>query len=210
MEFKFVRCSVTPTQRERFSRAQEAWSVTANCEGFLNQCGGWDIKTGDAVVLSSWTDGESISKFMSETHDRIDKTSKQRETYEKCAISYLHDALHMPSFDSTPQSDAEVIRIASCDLKPDSEQRFLEIQETIWNPGMSSCEGMLGGTLMRDSTVTNRYLAVSFWKRVKDHLRYMNNVFPSVSQSANIAEHLESITSYRVLTEQNWQVHPVT
>lgn len=210
IEFKFIRYSVMPSLRERFSRAQEAWSVTANCEGFLNQCGGWDVKTGDAIVLSSWTDSESLAKFMSENHDEIDKTSKQRETYKKCAVSHLRDALQIPSFDTTPQSDAEFIRIASCDLKPDSEQRFLEIQETIWNPGMSSCKGMLGGTLMKDSTVKNRYLAVSFWKRVTDHLRYMNDVFPSVSQSANIAEHLESITSYRVLIERNWQIHSVT
>lgn len=210
MEFKFIRCSVTPSLRRKFSRAQDSWRVTANSTGFLNQCGGWDAKTGDAVVLSSWTDRASISKFMKESHGEIEEMSKQRETYTKCAISYLHDVLEIPAYDASPQSDAELVRIASCDLRPDSTQRFVEIQDTIWNPGMNSCEGMLGGVLMKDNTVENRYLAVSFWKRVEDHLRYVNGVFPSLSQSANITEHLKSITSYRVLIERDWQIHPLT
>ena len=64
MQIKLIKCSVLAAQKALFARAQLAWAATAECPGFLGQCGGWDKQSGDAIVLSSWKGAHSLSPIL--------------------------------------------------------------------------------------------------------------------------------------------------
>lgn len=207
MILKFIVCKVVPEQRDKFSKAQCYWQETAECQGFGLQTGGWDIKTGKACALVVWENKNNLDWFMQNKHDPIWEQNRQRDTYESCEVVQFQKKLVIPAFDSaiTPEK-AEFIRVADCWLFPGENKNFENVQERIWNPGMSACQGMLGGYMWQDLKNDAHYLVTTFWESEELHSRYTKVSFPVLRKKANVEKSVRDLDGYQIDVNKDWIV----
>lgn len=211
MLIKIIRCTPKQGQREAFSKSQESWHSLSTCPGFLGQFGGWDAITGDAFIFAFWSDPHALEHFMATIHDPIVAKSQQQMTYERCEI---HQAtLEMPITETTIMPATLIgktrhIRVADCQLTPQGHTPFFEDQTKIWNPAMTSCQGMLGGYIAHTKTNPDHYWVISFWEHQQAHQSYMENTFPKARQQVHLESYIQQIAGYQISVCPNWNVIP--
>lgn len=206
---KYIRCEVPEASRTDFSKGQSLWQEAAYSKGFIFQLGGWELATGQAVILARWTDMESVKAFMRLAHDAIADKANQAGCYSAISVSYLFSVMSIPSSNHYHKDrvDSGFIRIADCYIAPEKVDKFLLEQETLWNPGMQQVEGMLGGQIWQFNGEANHYLVTSYWQSESHHNHYATHHFPVLKLQAatNI---IQTISVHKVQTEQSWQIAP--
>lgn len=119
---KWIRCTVTPVDRESFARAQEAWSTLSTVPGFLLQLGGWDsLRSDEAGILAVWRSLVHYETFMAKVHDRIVASSRQERTYMQIVtrIYPLAPAAAFPLEEALETfASAESLRVALFPRRP--------------------------------------------------------------------------------------------
>ncbi len=208
MLIKFMRCLPISGKENAFSKAQEFWRDSATCAGFIGQFGGWDTLSSHALILAFWQNQESIDLFMDEVHDRIANMNQQHLTYEYCAVDYLNIQMSIADMTTSDLSKTGYVRIANCLLYPNGRENFFADQTSVWNPGMSSCPGMLGGYIGQFNQEANRYLVVSFWENAQSHSDYVNNMFPKLKSKVNIEHYIKDLSGHQFLINKKWNVFP--
>ncbi len=206
MYAKYIECDVHSESKEAFSNGQLYWRESALNKGFLNQYGGWENNT--AIILSLWESKEAIDDFMRIAHDKIAAKAKQDETYSRINVSYLKRVLSIPKNDSEKDANASLIRIADCTLFPEMETSFINVQKTVWNPGMAASQGMLGGFLWQYLTDRNRFLVTTFWSSESCHHNYMENIFPALKAKAEADNSISNLYGHRVQIVKDWTIRP--
>src|ERR1035441_6686862 len=98
---KWITCSVDAGNRDRFSAAQQRWSVIAAEPGLVAQVGGWDQARSEACILGCWTDKSAYQAFMSGRHDDVAERSGQRGTYQGMEIATGESLLTIPGHAGT-------------------------------------------------------------------------------------------------------------
>ncbi|MEM7243866.1 MAG: DUF4937 domain-containing protein [Acidobacteriota bacterium] len=88
---KLIRCGVDAAERERFARAQAAWSELTGHDGLLVQVGGWTDDGTEALVIALWRDVKSHERFLADEHDRIVAASGQDATYRSIDVQLVAD-----------------------------------------------------------------------------------------------------------------------
>ncbi|NRA71299.1 MAG: DUF4937 domain-containing protein [Gammaproteobacteria bacterium] len=86
---KLIICQVTSEQRDNFSLAQQAWQATSQCLGFAGQIGGWEVNSGNAVIIAQWQSQAAVTNFMRTCHDQIAAANNQAVTYSACQVQYF-------------------------------------------------------------------------------------------------------------------------
>lgn len=95
MILKWIVCTVQEKKKEKFSDAQEKWSVLEHAKGFQWQIGGWSA-AGEACILACWENQKSYDIFMETIHDRIYLQTNQGKTYDDISVA-LYDAITLPN-----------------------------------------------------------------------------------------------------------------
>jgi quinol monooxygenase YgiN len=204
---KLIKCRVAQAQREAFSKAQEAWSETANCHGFNGQIGGWCES--QAIALALWQDRQSVDSFMQQHHDAIYDKSGQGDTYLDCKVAYLDKVMTIPSVTGqTPCIDGqtEFIRIVDCEVLPHRHEHFLDVQQTLWNPGMAAVKGMLGGYCWQYQNNPSRFVITTFWQNKTAHDGYLKDSFPALKSAAKVNDDINAMTGYLIDVVPQWLV----
>lgn len=210
MIVKLIRCDVLEHRRDDFASGQRAWRILAALEGFLGQSGGWALGgSNEAVIVALWKDQSAYDRFMRDHHDAILSAIGQRGTYQGGSVSIWHRLLDMPGCVariSDAISQAEVIRIAQCTVKDGRNAHFEAVQRDIWNPGMATAGGMLGGAFSREPDNSKEYLVCTFWRTAADHSAYRNEIFASLRERAKVDDDCESVERTLVDIEPTWRV----
>ncbi|MCL1080281.1 DUF4937 domain-containing protein [Parashewanella spongiae] len=202
MYAKLIKCDVLPDKKEQFSIGQQCWEETANAKGFIKQLGGWD---GDqAIIFALWNDKNSVEQFMQTLHDSIAAKANQVNTYSSSNVSYLNHAMNIPAYHNSIISKSQFIRIADCTIHEGKEREFLDVQNNVWNKGMSSVRGMLGGYVWSFEKEPLRYLVSTFWSSEAAHGHYMREYFPVLKSVASVETYFTELSSNSVLVENNW------
>ncbi|CAG9295954.1 DUF4937 domain-containing protein [Celerinatantimonas diazotrophica] len=204
MIIKFIECIPVPGKENAFSQAQEAWKSVSECNGFISQYGGWDHNSSNAVVLSLWCDQSSVNEFMLSVHDDIAEKNFQYQTYQQCTVHYLTIEQLISNHKYINPSEVGFIRIADCKLKQNGQQHFFKDQQSIWNPFMSSCSGMLGGYIAKFNDEPDRYMVISFWQDQQSHSQYITNQFQMARNQVNLDAYVDSLAGYQIPAVKSW------
>ncbi|MFD7641664.1 DUF4937 domain-containing protein [Kitasatospora sp. NPDC059795] len=204
---KWIGCTVPVAARERFSAAQQAWSTISDQPGLIGQVGGWDPATGTARVLGLWADAEAYGRFMRERHDAVVADSRPGDSFTGIDVATGEVVLDMAG-DAADLTDAlehaTLLRVADCRLLPDRTDHFLDVQRTVWAPGMAAAGGMLAGVVTR--LEPHRYLVTTLWSDATAHRHYATGHLPALHTRAAPDRDLRSITGHALPLEASWRV----
>ncbi|CAM5493143.1 hypothetical protein SAVIM338S_03473 [Streptomyces avidinii] len=207
---KWIGCGVPAAMRGRFAVAQGAWAAIGDQPGLIGQVGGWDPATGRAHVLAFWTDAGSYGRFMRERHDTVFAGSGQQASYSSIETATGETVLEMAGDSSgvaAALEGAALLRVADCRLLPGREEHFLEVQRSIWAPGMAAAGGMLAGAVTRLDE--HRHLVTTLWSGADAHARYVASRLPGLLSRAALAADLRSTTGHVLPLDPAWRILPV-
>ena len=209
---KWIVCNVRGELRDSFALAQTKWIELATIPGFVGQLGGWDLKSkNDACILGIWQNQESYQVFMDQYHDKIVSHNEQGDTFETIDVSLLQPISDMPGVHDKMTNcieAAKIIRVADCFVRPEREEHFIEVQETIWIPAMSQAPGMLAGSFNKVLGDSIRYIVTTSWVTEEAHENYVHNTLPSLRAAASVSEDVQQITGRLISTVRDWLVTP--
>ncbi|MCB2156100.1 YdbC family protein [bacterium] len=208
MLIKWIHCEVSSEQRDAFDRAQQQWSSLADCDGFILQVGGWNLRAkNEACVIGLWRDEASYSAFMRDIHDSITTISHQEKTYDSCRTERFDVQLRMDGTShnlSEGISNAEVLRIARCKLRPGREERFTEVQESIWIPGMRGAGMSCGLFGKHKSDPSPTCIVISAWETEQVHAAYVDGPFRDLRRRASIEDDVSELSGALVKLLSEW------
>ena len=210
MLIKLIQCRVSEDRRERFSRGQAQWCALSGCKGFCGQIGGWVAEDdGLAVIIGLWSDHEAYDAFMRDLHDRIFDGSGQRGTYDSIDVSLWGSVLSIPGSASSLSAgieSADAVRLARCRVRMDRVDHFIEVQRTIWNPGMAASGGMLIGQFSESSGPEHEFLVCTLWQDLDAHRHYRNGVFTDLRRQAEVDRDCEATVGSIISVVDAWRV----
>ena len=209
MLIKWIVCEVAASKKERFSHAQQQWAEAAGLDGFLGQVGGWDIQApGHACLVALWDSPEQYQTFMAGAHEAIVRKSAQAGTYDAIAVALFEALWEMPGQCGLPRALAlgTVLRVADCAVRDDRREHFLEVQRSVWMPGMAQAEGMLGGVFSQGRAANTRYLVATLWEDREAHARYVGECLPRLRAQAQVGRDVERLDAHLVQLEPSWRV----
>jgi heme-degrading monooxygenase HmoA len=207
---KWIKAQVPLEKKHQFSLAQEKWADLKNLAGFLGQVGGWNMKNElEACVLGFWKDQESYENFMKNEHDAIFEKSNQSKTYDDISINFFYSTVNIGEIAPTTVLDfAQILRVAECDVREGKQDHFEMIQETVWNPGMSNCEGYLAGVFSKGQNIHTKYLVSSFWESADLHQKYVRTNLPLLREISKVEKDLVQLVGSTISIEDSWCVTP--
>lgn len=212
MIVKLIDVRVKAKHRSRFAQGQRAWDVLKGESGFRGQIGGWDTRDTDrARIVGLWSDLVHYNRFMKEVHDPIFESNAQKGTFESTEVSIWDTVFEMPGiFDSVQPAiqQAQLIRIARCEVRSDRVEHFTCVQREIWMPGMAATGGMTAGLFCTGQGDPHRFLVCSFWETQADHQRYLDGPFPALRRRARVERDCERVTGSLTRVEPGWIVSP--
>jgi heme-degrading monooxygenase HmoA len=210
MLIKWIVCDVAESKKERFCHAQQQWAEVAGLDGFLGQVGGWDVKTpGHACLVALWDSPEQYQTFMAGAHEAIVRKNAQADTYDAIAVALFEAVWEMPGqCGSLARALAlgTVLRVADCAVRDDRREHFLEVQRSVWMPGMAQAEGMLGGVFSQLRAANTRYLVATLWEDREAHARYVGECWPRLRAQAQVERDVERLDAHLVQLEPSWRV----
>ncbi|NEE03119.1 DUF4937 domain-containing protein [Phytoactinopolyspora halotolerans] len=185
-----------------FDLGQRAWGgMHAGRIGLLGQIGGWSrTRENRAHILACWTDQQRYDEFMAGAHDEL--AAAQRGTYGDVQTDLFYHVLDIASPLPTQLTAAGAVRLAHCFVRAERTEHFVDVQQRVWNPGMESVPGMLGGGFSRSSPT--EFLVLTLWHTLADHQRYVERVFPDLRVRSGAADDLASITGDVIEVVPDW------
>ncbi len=212
MLVKLIRCEVPVDRCERSALGQEAWGALSTVDGFAGQIGGWDVSDSTrAVIVGFWRDDEAYGRFMDNIHDAIFAAHGQQGSYASSDVTLWQRELDIPGSSGSIANaitQAGLIRMVLCELKPGRRNHFVQIQRDIWNPGMAASGGLLDGAFSRHCDDEDRFSVCSLWRSESDHQRYRETEFHECRRAAHVEDDCASVTGMVVRCESSWKVVP--
>jgi Domain of unknown function (DUF4937 len=213
MLLKWIVCQVHSEMRSAFSRTQDQWRSIENADGFVGQFGGWDTKNGrtDVCILGLWSSPSAYESCMRHLHDQVTAENQQERTYHQIALELFES--HLPVLGqcgdlASAYAKGHFLRVADCQVKEGRVDHFIEVQKSIWVPGMRQSAGMLGGSFNRSSRASNRFLVITVGDSESWHDHYAREKLPDMRRKSPVADDTAAIMGRFVRLEDSWLIHP--
>lgn len=210
MLVKWITCDVPSSMQPEFSEAQRAWELVAAVRGFICQFGGFTADR--AHILSLWEDLHAYTSFMNSTHDEVADKNRQRRFYESIRVELFSEVLGMYSADAASiaeaLSSAKYLRIADCLVRESRRKHFVEMQASVWHPGMAA-GGMLAGSFSEHVRDRDRLLVATLWRSEAAHHEYVQHVFPKLYEQSRPKDDLADISGDSFRLEPSWTLRPI-
>ncbi|RBP03887.1 YdbC family protein [Rossellomorea aquimaris] len=212
MIIKAITCKVSEECKEDFFEEQKIWKALSPLNGFLGQVGGWSKKEPlTACIFAFWENQEAYKHFMDDAHDEIFFRSNQSSTYKSIDVSLYEENITIPGSEKRiihALKKGKYVRMARVQVKPDHSDHFIEMQETIWNPGMSVAEGLLRRSFASSKKRMRDFLVFSCWKNERFHQEYVEKHFPVLVAATKIETDVQEIEGEELVLEEAWRVLP--
>lgn len=204
---KWITCTVDPGTRPAFSTAQERWSVIAAEHGLIGQVGGWALDTNRAHLLGVWDCAEPYARFMRHRHDCVAEQAGHAGTYRDLEVSTGPVVF---SIDGDAGSlgvaieQGALLRVADCVVRAGRGEHFVEVQRSVWAPGMAAAAGMLAGLFTQLGP--DRYLVTTWWSSPTAHTRYDRDDVKVLRQRAAADDDIDTLTGTAFNLKPRWRV----
>ncbi|MER7395571.1 YdbC family protein [Streptomyces sp. NPDC000151] len=201
MLVKWIRCTVV--DRRGFERGQRKWAGLPGEPGFRGQGGGWSrTRPGVAHLVAFWESRAFYDSFMARSHDRL--AAAQIGTYKNGQTRLFEHELDVKVGFRPVFADADVLRLAYCQVRPDRVDHYKLMQEKVWNPAMAGSPGMLRGLLGR--APGEEFLVLSMWQSAAERGKYRPERLERLALRAQTAADIVGITGDVVDLEPSWTV----
>ncbi|EXU64738.1 antibiotic biosynthesis monooxygenase [Streptomyces sp. PRh5] len=201
MLVKWIRCTVV--DRPGFERGQRKWAGLPGEPGFRGQGGGWSRgRPYVAHVFSFWESRAFYDSFMARSHDRL--AASQSGTYRDMQVRLFEHRFDVKVGFEPRFSDADVVRVAHCRVRPDRVDHFTLVQEKVWNPAMAGSPGMLRGVF--GEAPGNEFLVLSMWDSAAEHGKYRVERVERLGLRAQTEADVAAIAGDVVRVESAWTV----
>ena len=211
MVLKDFQCRVLENKSEQFSIEQHRWAALVGEPGFVAQCGGYEQgNRGWVQIFGLWNDIEAYRRFMGGVHDQVFESGEQGACYIDGKSTVYERVLDMPGVEADLVGAighrAALVRVARCWVHGDRIEHFVEMQRSVWKPGMCEAAGMLGGGFWRCVDHEDRVMVTTAWASVADHDRYRRKDFPALCRKAKTVDDLITIEGSQVVLSPSWTV----
>ncbi|WP_299739261.1 YdbC family protein [uncultured Rossellomorea sp.] len=211
MMIKVITCKVSEERKEDFFEEQKIWKALSPLNGFLGQVGGWsDQDPSTACIFAFWENEEAYQYFMDNVHDEILLHSNQSSTYKSIDVSLYEESFTVPGSEKKIThvlEKAKYVRVARALVKPGHADHFIDMQKTIWNPGMSAAEGFLGGSFAISKKRVRDFLVFTCWGNERFH-QIVEKHFPALVKETKMQTDVQEIMGEEVVLEEAWRVLP--
>ncbi|MCL1067964.1 DUF4937 domain-containing protein [Shewanella olleyana] len=228
---KIITCQVTDKKQQSFTHSQSLWGLTASCEGFIGQLGGWvqgeceqvseehnSDSHNQAVVIGLWQSQQDLTDFMESTHDDIIEQNLQPSTFIACQVNRHQHVLSM-SLKALNIPEIQLISLVTCEGVID-KQKFVDEQKQFGIPALQKQLGFVGGDVWQQEKDSNKYLVLTYWSSEQAYEVYNLETLPNLTQLLNQENITQvspqnvsgmkvsprKITSKTVLVERRWDV----
>lgn len=140
--------------------------------------------------------------FMARSHDRLH--SAQLGTYKDIRASLFEYEFDVKVGFRPVFADADVLRLAHCQVRVERVEHFMLMQEKVWNPAMAGSPGMLRGLLGR--APGEEFLILSMWESATERGKYRPERVERLALRAQTDLDVRSVTGDVVDLEPSWTV----
>ncbi|MBZ4019347.1 YdbC family protein [Streptomyces purpurogeneiscleroticus] len=201
MLVKWIRCTVV--DRGGFERGQRKWAGLPGEPGFRGQGGGWSrTRPGVAHLVAFWESRAFYDSFMARSHDRL--AAAQVGTYKNGQTRLFEHELDVKVGFRPVFTDADVLRLAYCQVRAGRVDHYKLMQEKVWNPAMAGSPGMLRGMLGR--APGEEFLVLSMWQSAAERGKYRPERLERLALRAQTAADIMGVTGDVVELEPSWTV----
>lgn len=198
---KWIRCGVL--DQAGFDRGQRRWAALREQPGFHGQGGGWSRSQPGVAHLFAFWDGQApYDAFMAGPHAGLAAT--QAGTFEMLAARTFTRRLDVKVGFEPRFSDADLLRVALCKVRPDRVDHFVQAQQRVWNPAMAGSPGMLRGVFAEGAD--SDFLVLSAWNSATEHGKYREGAVARLSDRAGLDGDVLSVAGDVVDVVQAWTV----
>ncbi|WP_214665244.1 DUF4937 domain-containing protein, partial [Streptomyces javensis] len=155
-----------------------------------------------AHVFSFWESRAFYDSFMARSHDRL--AASQSGTYRDMQVRLFEHRFDVKVGFEPRFSDADVVRVAHCRVRPDRVDHFTLVQEKVWNPAMAGSPGMLRGVF--GEAPGNEFLVLSMWDSAAEHGKYRVERIERLGLRAQTEADVAAIAGDVVRVESAWTV----
>jgi heme-degrading monooxygenase HmoA len=199
---KWMRCTVV--DRGGFERGQRRWAGLPGEPGFRGQGGGWSrARPGVAHLFGFWESRAFYDSFMARSHDRMH--ASQLGTYTGMRVRLFEYRFDVKVGFRPVFSDADLLRVAHCRVRPDRIENFTLMQEKVWNPAMAGSPGMLRGVFAQ-ADPEDEFLVLSMWNTAAEHGKYRTGRIARLALRAHTEADIAAIAGDVIELEPSWTV----
>jgi hypothetical protein len=197
-----MRCTVV--DRRGFERGQRRWAGLLGEPGFRGQGGGWSrARPGVAHLFGFWESRAFYDSFMARSHDRLH--ANQIGTYTGMRVRLFEYRFDVKVGFRPVFSDADLLRVAHCRVRPDRVENFTLMQEKVWNPAMAGSPGMLRGVFAQ-ADPGDEFLVLSMWNTAAEHGKYRAERIERLALRAHTEADVAAIAGDVIEVEPSWTV----
>jgi hypothetical protein len=198
---KWMRCRVL--DRVPFEQGQLAWKALLGEPGFRGQGGGWGRERPDeAHVFCCWENRSYYDTFMAGPHDAL--AAVQAGTYDRADVRLFEQRQEVKVGFAALFSDADLLRVAHCRVRPGQVEHFMTMQEKVWNPAMAGSPGMLRGIFAEGAG--SEFLVLSMWDSANERGKYRRESIGRLERRAGLDGDVLSVAGEIVDVAQAWTV----
>lgn len=152
--------------------------------------------------MAFWESRAFYDSFMARSHDRL--AAAQVGTFKNGQVRLFEHELDVKVGFRPVFSDADVLRLAYCQVRPDRVDHYKLMQEKVWNPAMAGSPGMLRGLLGR--APGEEFLVLSLWQSAAERGKYRPERLERLALRAQMAADIAGVTGDVVDLEPSWTV----
>ncbi|HEX5566471.1 MAG TPA: YdbC family protein [Streptomyces sp.] len=202
MLVKWMRCTVV--DRRGFERGQRKWAGLLGEPGFHAQGGGWSrARPGVAHLFGFWESRALYDSFMARSHDRL--AAAQSGTYKDAQVRLFEHRFDVKVGFSPQFTDADLLRVAHCQVRSERAEHYVLMQEKVWNPAMAGSPGMLRGVFAQARS-EDEFLVLSMWDSAAEHGKYRTERIERLALRAQFGADVTAVTGDVIDLEPAWTV----
>ncbi|MET9362410.1 YdbC family protein [Streptomyces sp. NPDC006632] len=201
MLVKWTRCTVV--DRRGFERGQRKWTGLLGEPGFRGQGGGWSRRRPEvAHVFGFWESRAFYDSFMAREHDRV--AASQSGTYKDIETKLFVHRFDVKTGFEPGFTDADVVRVAHCEVHEERVEHFALMQRRVWNPAMAGSPGMVRGVFAE--APGHEFLVLSMWQSAAERGKYRADRLERLSLQAQTETDVAALSGDVVQLDQGWTV----
>lgn len=122
-----------------------------------------------AHIFGFWESRAFYDSFMARSHDRLH--AAQAGTYQDLRVLLFEHRFDVKTGFEPVFTDADLLRVAHCQVRSDRVENYTHMQEKVWNPAMAGSPGMLRGVFAQAGN-DPEFLVLSVWDSAAEHGKY--------------------------------------
>ncbi|MGY1456936.1 YdbC family protein [Streptomyces sp. SS8] len=202
MLVKWMRCTVV--DRRGFERGQRKWAGLLGEPGFRAQGGGWSrSRPGVAHLFGFWESRAFYDSFMARSHNRL--AASQNGTHKDAQVRLFEYRFDVKVGFRPQFTDADLLRVAHCRVRPDRIEHYTLMQEKVWNPAMAGSPGMLRGVFAQ-AQAEDEFLVLSMWDSAAEHGKYRTERIERLALRAQLGADVTAVGGDVIDLEPSWTV----